>query len=66
MKGGRLMPDRLTELQMMQLRVLKVELDGIITRYEGKEEEIALSELTRFYSKLSKLLEPFSYQSERG
>jgi hypothetical protein len=59
------MPDRLTEAQMKGLRVLKAEIDGIITRYEERGEEIPASELTRLYSKLSKVLEPFSDQSER-
>jgi hypothetical protein len=60
------MPDSLTEAQIKELRILKAELDGIITRYEEKREEIPLSELTKLYSKLSKVLEPISDQSERG
>jgi hypothetical protein len=59
------MADRLTEAQIKELRVLKAEIDGIITRYEERGEEIPVSELTRLYSKLSKVLEPFSDQSER-
>jgi hypothetical protein len=60
------MSGHLTEAQIKELRVLKAEIDGIITKYEEKGEEIPLSELTRLYSKLSKMLEPFSDQSERG
>jgi hypothetical protein len=60
------MPDHLTEAEIEELRVLKAEIDGIITRYEEKGEDIPWNELQKIHSKLSAVLQPFSERSERG